>query len=56
MTKVLEKVAQDFEGLDPYTLALRGQEFADHPVSQTHSQTDDMSVRELYTTLDVGNM
>lgn len=43
MTQVLEEVAQDFEGLDPDTLALRGQELADHPVRQTHSQTDDMS-------------
>lgn len=37
MTEVLEEVAQDFEGLDPDTLALRGQELADHPVTcQTH--------------------
>lgn len=33
MTKVLEEVAQNFEGLDPDTLTLRGQELADHPVT-----------------------
>lgn len=42
MTQVLEEVAQDFEGLDSDTLALRGQELADHPVRQT----DDMSVMD----------
>lgn len=40
MTKVLEEVAQDFEGLDPDTLTLGGQELADHPVTrQTHTAT-----------------
>lgn len=41
MTKVFEEVAQDFESLDPDTLALRGQELADDPVRcQTHTHTD----------------
>lgn len=40
VTKVFEEVAQDFEGLDADTLALRGQEFADHPETwETHSHT-----------------
>lgn len=50
VAKVLEEIAQDFEGLDPDTLTLRCQEFADHPATwETHSHTDFMSVNESYS-------
>lgn len=43
MAKMLEEVTQDFEGLDAYTLTLRGQELADDPVTrQTHRLIDYM--------------
>lgn len=39
VAKVLEEVAQDFQGLDPDALTLGGQEFADHPAThETHTQ------------------
>lgn len=40
VTKVLEKVAQDLQGLDPDALTLGGQEFADHPAThETHTHS-----------------
>ena len=40
MPKVLEEVAQDFEGLDSDALALGRQQLADHPASDIrHSIT-----------------
>lgn len=37
MTEVLEEIAQDFQGLDPDTLTLGGQEFADDPANRQNT-------------------
>lgn len=48
MAKVLEEITQDFEGLNTYTLTLRGQELADDPVTrQTHRHIDCMLMKGL---------
>lgn len=48
MTKVLEEITQDFEGLDAYTLTLGGQELADDPVThQTRRRIDCMLMKGL---------
>lgn len=45
VAEMFEEVAQNFEGLDPNALALRGQELADHPVT-SQSYTGYMSGKD----------